>query len=335
MLYYSNAYFRSLEKLQMSTSTDMDLTRTITIYCGIPLFLCGTLGNLFNLILLWPTRRNSCAFIFLCSSIINCCALFFGLFFRILTVGFAVDWSQTNSIWCTIRIAFTEVSFLTSLTCICLASIDRFLISCRDIKYRNISQLSTAKWATFIACFIWICHSIPYLVYADLLPTASSSTKLSCTLTPNKIFSNYRIYFSLPIYLGLLPTLILASTGLLTYRNVMLLKINHQREQMQKQLTNMMLIQIPIILISTLPYIAFSEYRIHTTTSVKSVDQRSIENLITNIVTLMFYITFSCQFFVFFFSSPRFRQQAKLFILCRGKNRVSQDTTIGIVAHNQ
>ncbi|UJR32723.1 hypothetical protein I4U23_020182 [Adineta vaga] len=314
-------------------SSNTDLTRSITLYGGIPLLICGITGNLLNLILLWSTRRNSCAFLFLCSSILNCSALFFGLFTRILSVGFGLDWSQTNVIWCKIRIAFTEVSFLTSLTCICLASIDRCLASCRAVKYRKFSQLSTARWMISISCLIWICHALPYMIYADLIQSSPSSTKQTCSIHPNEAFSNYRIYFSLLFYLGIFPTFILISTGLITYRNINKLAHNHQRELIQKQLTNMMLIQIPIILISTIPYIVFNEYRIATATYVKSSEKIAIENIMANIVTLLFYITFSCQFFVFFFSSPQFRHQAESLVLPRHKNQVSQDLTVGIITH--
>ncbi|CAF3980522.1 unnamed protein product, partial [Rotaria sp. Silwood1] len=118
-----------------STNT---IISSITIYVGIPIFLSGTLGNILNVRLLWRTRYNPCAFIFLVSSLINCIVLFYGLFTRILGIGFHLDWSITNRIWCKTRATLTQSSFLISLTCICLASIDRFFASCRQEKYRKL-----------------------------------------------------------------------------------------------------------------------------------------------------------------------------------------------------
>ncbi|CAF0938320.1 unnamed protein product [Rotaria sordida] len=294
--------------------SDTALIRSITVYGGSPIFIFGTLGNLLNIRFLWRTRRNPCAFIFLVSSFFNCIVLFYGLFTRILSTGFDLDWSNTNRIWCKTRIAFTEASFLISITCICLASIDRFLTSCRQEKYRKLSRLSLTRWAIILTIIFWLGHSIPYLIYAEL--SYNSKTGLiSCLLLINTAHANYLRYVALPVYLGLFPSMILIITGLMTYRNTNRLQILRQRQLLQKQLTSMMLTQIPIILFSTLPYIIFTEYTAVTSTIIKSTDQKAVERLFTNIVTLLFYITFACPFFVFFASSASFRREAKMFLL--------------------
>ncbi|CAF1229850.1 unnamed protein product [Rotaria sordida] len=78
-----------------------------------------------------------------------------------------------------------------------------------------------------------------------------------------------------------------------------------------------MLIQILIILFSTLPYVIFTEYSIFTATMAKSTNQRAIELMITNIVSITCYITFACPFFDFFASLTSFRKEAKILFLCR------------------
>ena len=66
-------------------------------------------------------------------SIFNCIVLFDVLFddllTRILSVGFDLDWSNRNVIWCKTRIALTQTSFLISLRCFCLSSIDQYLVN--------------------------------------------------------------------------------------------------------------------------------------------------------------------------------------------------------------
>ncbi|CAF0999333.1 unnamed protein product [Rotaria sp. Silwood1] len=297
-------------------SSNNALIRSITIYAGFPIFIGGTLGNLLNVRFLWRTRHNPCAFIFLISSCINCIVLFYGLLTRILSIGFNLDWSTKDLIWCKTRLAFTQASTSISLSCICLASIDRFLVSCRQDKYRKLSKLSTARLAVIIIIIFWLCHSIPYLVYAELL-TSLTTGLISCSFVPNKEFTNYRIYVTLPIYTGLFPSLILAIIGIMTYKNTNKLQISRQRQLVQKQLTSMMLMQIPILFFTILPYIAFTEYTLLTTTMIKSQDKKNIENLFANIFPLIFYITFACPFFVFFASSKSFRQEAKMFFSCQ------------------
>ncbi|CAF3338371.1 unnamed protein product [Rotaria sp. Silwood2] len=300
-------------------SSTNGLTSSITIYGGLPIFICGTLGNLLNIRLLWRTRRNPCAFIFLITSFINCIVLFYGLFTRILSVGFYLDWSTTNRIWCKTRTSFSQASFYISFTCSCLASIDRFLASCRQEKYRKLSRLSTAIWAVSLSIIFWLGLSIPYLVYLELLPSSTTGST-SCSLVRNDVFSNYQKYFAFPVYYGLLPSIILTIAGLLTYRNTTKLQIGRQRQVVQKQLTSMMLIQIPIILFSTLSYVIFTEYSTFTATMVKSTDQKAVELVIRNIVSITCYITFACPFFVFLASSKTFREDAKMLFLCQKIN---------------
>ncbi|CAF0948454.1 unnamed protein product [Rotaria sordida] len=134
----------------------------------------------------------------------------------------------------------------------------------------------------------------------------------------NQAFTNYQIYFAFPVCYGLLPSIILIITDLLTYRNTNKLQIIRQRQIFQKQLTSIMLIQILIILFSTLPYVIFfAEYSIFTAKMAKSTNQRAIELMITNIVSITCYITFACPFFDFFASSTSFRKEAKILFLCR------------------
>lgn len=215
-------------------STSLSVVSLIAIIGGIPIFVFGVCGNILNIMIFMKNRSNSCAFIFLVSSSINRFVLFFGLLTRILSVGFSLDWSNLNVIWCKIRVTFTQTSFLISLTCYCLASIDRFLISSRKDK---LSQIKLTKISIIIIILFWIGHSIPYLIYADLIRNSSTGS-ISCSLIPNQVYSIYRTYIVLPIYLGLFPTLILGSTGLLTYHNLKQMNIDTRRKSIQRQLTN-------------------------------------------------------------------------------------------------
>ncbi|CAF0799486.1 unnamed protein product [Adineta ricciae] len=316
----------------MSSTTE--LVRSLTIYAGIPIFTIGTIGNLLNVRCLWRTRRNPCAFIFISLSLINCLVLFYGLFTRILGVGFNLDWATSNVIWCKCRAAFSQAVSFMSLTCVCLASIDRYFASCREEKYRRLSRLSYAICAVLLTCVFWLLHSIPDLIYGTIARNAVTGV-VTCTSSAPKDFINYQIYVSLPMYLGVFPALILIASGLFTYRNTSQLQAERQREVIQKQLTKMMLVQIPIILVSTLPYIVFTEYAIFSATTAKSTAQRATESILSNSITLLFYLSFATSFFVFFVSSNSFRHEAKLFILCRkresdGNTQVQPFSTVAV-----
>ena len=296
----------------------------ITLYVGGTILISGMLGNLLNIRLLLPNRRNPCAYFFLHSSVINCLVLMLGLLTRILSLRFNIDWTRTDRAWCKIRIAFTQSSFLISLTLVCLTSIDRMFITSRKEKYRRLSRLSMSQWSTAITIGFWFLHSIPHLVLTDLVPSISKNqTTFTCVLMSTPQFSFYQTYIALPIYLGLCPTSILLLTGLITYSNSRHILIDRQRHFIQRQLTSMMLTQIPIIILSTLPYAVFIEYLILTAFSIKSPSQYVLEGFLNQIFTLIFYCAFSCQFFVFYLSSKPFRKETKRFLLCTRESKNS------------
>lgn len=297
-------------------SNAAEVIRSVNIYIGIPMFVCGVTGNLLNIRLFWRTRHNPCAFIFLALSAVNCVALLCGLFTRIIGFGFGLDWSSASLIWCKMRSGFSTASFLASTTCVCLASIDRLLASCRQEKYRRWSRLWVAQCSVLVTVIVWMGHSVPDLIYRQLVqnPVTSATT---CLLINPQTFDTYRSYVSIPLYIGVIPTIILTVTGTLTYRNMNVLQRVRQREAIQRQLTRMILIQIPIILVPTMPYVIFTEYQIFSANVPKENFQRMAENIISNVLTLIFYTTFASSFFVFFFSSRSFQNDTRKLLCCQ------------------
>lgn len=281
---------------------------------GSIIFICGTFGNLLNIRLFWKTRRNPCGFIFLFTAFNNCIILFTGLFLRVLNSGLQIDLSKNNRIWCKIRAALMPSTILISLTCMCLASTDRFFASCRQEKYRKYSRLSVTISVIIVISIVAFCNFTPYLIYADLIKNPNTGVT-SCALISNQLYDTYLIYFALPFYYGLAPSLILTITGYLTYRNTNKLQIIRHRQLAQRQLTSMTLILIPIILLTTIPYVLFSEYTLLTATRIKSANRRDVELSVSNIITSLSYIPYACPFFTFVISSRTFRQEAKSLIL--------------------
>lgn len=302
-----------------STSTALS---SVVIYIGFPILVFGTLGNLLNIRLLWKNRRNPCACHFLASSFINCIVLWNGLFMRILSNGFQIDWSSTNSVWCKIHPALDQASFLMSLTCTCAASTDRFLASCRGEKLRKLSRLSIAIPTLILTILFWMSIFVPYGVYSNIVRNPYTGSA-ACLAIGSPTYANFYIYAVFPVSYGVMPSIILTITGLLTFKNTSSLQMGRQRQILQKQLTSMMLIQIPIILSTTLPFVAITEYVIFTAFVPKSANRLFIELLFSNIFSTTCYITFACPFFVFFASSTSFREDAKMLLLCRKTTAVT------------
>ena len=296
----------------------MSLHTTITIpfviSIGLFFFVCGFFGNIFNIITFLKSDINNPSIILLFTS--SCFSLIYlldGLLTRVLAVGFSIDPTRTNLIWCKTRTYIGQTSSLISLTCICFAWCDQFFLSCQRQKYRRLSHLNRTKMAIFCIILFWLVYHIPFYVLAQHV--SSGNQTYVCNVYAQYEFNKYFSYFHQPIIAALIPILFIIITGILIYKNVSLLRINHRRQRAQRNLTSMILIQTIFIVIQTIPYGFFSMYLAVTSYGFKPAYRIEIEAVITNIVSIFYYFSHSFSFFIYYISSSTYRQQAKQLLI--------------------
>jgi hypothetical protein len=101
------------------------IAKQVAIYFGIPCFIAGVIGGLFNIIVfrsLHTFRHSSCAFYLTMMSIFNIAQMSIGLFSRIMTTGFNIDWTQTSVFYCKFKFFGLQLTAIMSSTCLCLAT---------------------------------------------------------------------------------------------------------------------------------------------------------------------------------------------------------------------
>ena len=132
----------------------------------------------------------------------------------------------------------------------------------------------------------------------------------------NAIFAVYA-----PIYLlGLIcaiPVFIMITFGYLTYRNIHSITAL-VTEQVDRQLTEMILIQVLLVVVCILPYGINNAYTLITSGIKKDTNRLAIESFIVTIIGLLSYFYYAGSCYVFLISSSRFRQSTKerLFFFC-------------------
>lgn len=300
------------------SSTSLTLASVqFSLYAGLPIFSFGMIGNLINMCLLLPTQLNSCSFLLCISSLFNLIALSFGLLPRVISLGLGIDASPASMLWCKTRLFMSYIGSLGSLTCICLASIDRFLISCRNVRWRTRSTLRTTKIAIAIATFIIVAHSVPYLLFYTITEskTATGNITTRCTIVDTG-FVLYGNYVVRPILLSILPGTILIATGSLTYRNVTSITAVHLRDTFQRSLTAMLLLQIIVVVVPIIPFAAINIYQTATSSLVKTSDRLAQENLISNVSNITLYISYASNFYIYLICAPFYRRSFLRLILC-------------------
>src|ERR1700722_11578888 len=130
----------------MSSSTISALsfaTQQVSIYLGIPILVAGVLGGLFNIIVflsLRTFRQTSCAFYLTIMSFVNIGSLLTTTLSRIMISGFGIDWTQSSLFYCKLRLFIVQLCALTSLTCMCLATVDQFFATCTNLRWQQWSS---------------------------------------------------------------------------------------------------------------------------------------------------------------------------------------------------
>lgn len=247
----------------MSSSTPIsnfvDASTKVLIYCGIPILIAGVIGGLLNVIIFRSSRyfrQSSCIFYLTIMSIVDIGQLITGLFPQIMTNGFNIDWTKTSVFCCKLKWYCLYVCALISFTCMCFATIDRFLATCPSRRWQKWSHIKVAHFVTIISICIWLIYGIPYLIYVDIVNL--SPTGIVGCIAINQIFYQYHYYSSIGLLGGLLPILINALFGLLLYLNLQHLdehRLPLHRREFNRELSMIVFVQIIYNFISIIPFI--------------------------------------------------------------------------------
>lgn len=309
----------------LSTISTLDwLATTINQWVGLIIFICGILGNLFNLIIF--TRRTllkqSCSLYILATSINNLAMFFTGLLTRILDEGFHISIFGGNSdIYCKIRTYLVYTLFAISSWFLVFVSIDRYYSTNQSAlkrqKYCSTSMALKFICLTIIGCLLVHIHIIIYYQYiSQLNPFGQFS--LTCT-TNNSIYNIFFSFFML-IFYSLLPPTLMTIIGLLTLNNIRksrqhinpstsqrIIRITRDTHQLRKSLS----IQIIILIILTIPHSCYWIYMGLTSNSnaLKTPPTRQYEKFTSHIVRLLLYINYASSFYIQIIISKTFREE--------------------------
>lgn len=300
----------------MSIADLSKISVQFAIYAGYPVFVLGIIGNSLNLRLLYPSRSNPSSFLLLTSSIFNLLVLAQGFLPRILAISNVTDASSTNLFWCKSRLFITYTFVVGSLTCLCFASVDRYLVSSRNARWRNFSTLRMAQISLSIAMIVIMGSNVPLLVDFEIIEirTATSNISTVCAIVSSGL-NVYITYFIRPVLLTILPAIILSLTGWLTYQNATSMTQLQRRSSFQRTLTTMILVQIIAVIIPMIPFATITVYQMITSSTVKTPYRLAIEGFIFNISNIILFISYASNFYVYMISAASYRRDFKRF--CR------------------
>jgi hypothetical protein len=269
----------------------MSLTYVIqqlNIYGGSAFLFLGIVGNGMNIFIFSIVRnyrRTPCTFYFLIGAIHNIIYIIINLSNRILASASNINLSRDSILWCKLQ-AYTIAYFgLTSFTCSCLATIDQFFVTSRNVNLRRFSNIQLAYRLVIITMIIWCLHGIPAAVYFYVSPVTNQCSPY------NPTYATYSGIYIL-IFLCGIPVFIMILFGSLTYRNMHLTRfLTEQRAD--RQLVRMILIQVFLVIISMIPYGCINVYSLITAHMTKSIDRLQKETLALTVFALISYFYYS------------------------------------------
>ena len=312
-----------------------EIAYKLLIVLGILVYVFGLIGNILNIFVFtaWcrPSRKvhahlhnpinhdgtsNSPLYL-----LVSACANFIIIIYPVLTRieydGFRRPKTPGNElVTCKLRFYVLHTGDLISLSCICLATLDRYLISSRQARLRqlSLSRRKTQLLILFLILFIGI-HNIPIAIYYR------ASIYGDCEISSN-IYLYYYL-FVIQIFLhGVLPISFISIFGILTYTQLKHIHHqtgNHRNFSGDKQLSRMLLLLCIAILISSVPYCAQNLYAVITQDFTTKI--ASFVLLFYYIAAILFFTNSTLSFYIFFLSTPNFRKQLKKIFGCKTTNQ--------------
>jgi hypothetical protein len=293
------------------------IAQKLMIIFGISMCIFGLIGNILNICIftIWSfsrkksnrfnydnDRTSNSSLYLLASSIANLVVIIYPLLTRIMFDGYNYLITQNNSIiLCKFRYYILHTFDLISLTCICLATFDRYLISSRKVRLR---ELSPTKNQTIIIIsfliFMIALHSIPLIVFFNVSITGQ------CMIFSIKYSYYYLYVFQISLH-GLIPIIFLSIFGILTFRQLRIITQNNLNSD--RQLARMLLLMSIAIILSSIPNCIEQIYDTIVANNNREYSSRYF--LYHVISSILFYTNPVTSFYIFYFSTPNFRLQLR------------------------
>ena len=313
------------------------ISAQINCYFSLTLFVFGTVGNVLNILVLSQRslRSNSCAWLFLLSSIFNLISILSGLTTRIIA-DWTYDITDTVGWICKVRVFVLVTARTIAVWLIMLATLDRWLLSCLDALYRQMSSLRHAQQESILIIFMSLIFYAPIFYCHDAnlnnAPMKCYSRTIKCRIFVDQIYTCLTTLF---------PLMLMFFFGFLTMRNVRRAKrrlyspllsrsrsstySHEQRARLKpidRHLLIMLLVQISFLALFTLPQALHQIYSTITRDVPKSLLQTTIENSLYKFAMLLTYLASGIPFYVYTLSGGYVFREAFFALIRRMKENL-------------
>ena len=303
------------ETIQRLSAISLEFNRIVPI-CQL---VFGTFGNILNILIFTrqSLRHNPCSMYFLASSVNNLFVLYVATLTRYLSSAWQIDPSNSNVILCKLRMFFVYTSFALIQWFMVLASIDRYLSSSRDVRYRRMSNKSLAQKAIGLTILIVGLAHFHTFIWMSVDYTTKPS---NCNIIGYIYEIAFQTFFL--VLICILPPMLMSLFGILTVMNVRKYRTQvipqpnqtqdiHSRAK-NRQLIRMLLIQVFVTIFCTLPFsIGNLTSMVFKYLVPLSAYGSAVSSFYTNVSRNLIYCNPIVGFYIYTLSSKTFRDEIK------------------------
>ncbi|UJR24014.1 hypothetical protein I4U23_026979 [Adineta vaga] len=257
------------------TTVLLNLSQNLYGWGSLIIFIIGTFGNVLDIILFihLESLNTLASSLFLLASFIGSqCVMLTATLLRIIFGLTGYDPLFSSLFLCKLRWMIGPASGAFSLTCVCLAAVDRYILA--RSQYRTKITLNQARLSIILAAIFWLGFFSMYAVYF-VAPTSGSCRLVDSIMIQLMPFVSFFVYSVIPItVLSILCYLIWHALGQLpgTYLQ--------GGNRLHDQVTRMIMAQIIVVIVTSFPSAVYSIYTISTRTVNKNPWRSAVEGLV-------------------------------------------------------
>ncbi len=292
----------------------------VQLYLVPILYVAGNIGNLLTVGVFFQKswRKNVCVFYFLICFLNNTFCINSTMLQSIFIATFNINVENSNVIYCKILYYISYFSSIYYPIVLILASIDRLLISSRNIDTRLYSSRRLAYFSISINTFVCAVFSLHILIKVNIQQFAPSV--FLCYYDLSISYINFFLYSTL-IISAIIP-LVLIILSVLTFKNVRHIRNGprqHGRQirTMNKkdlQLLRCLYVHNIVYIICSILIVVSIGYSVKLNLGTSTPMEQAVSNFLTNIGAFLHCIPYCVSFVIFISVSKAFRLEFKRFI---------------------
>ena len=287
----------------------------LTKYPGLLLYVICLTGSTMNILtFIQQAYHNRAASLYLLlASACDFVHLSLDPLANILQYAFNYDWTITSLGFCKTKSYFAFAFTITSGTLTVLASISQYLLSSEKSSYWYYARRRIGIRCAKLTFLVWFILSIPIGFCTERYTHQFEHNRLICSNPARHIHCYAVRLIYICVFNGFVPPLIMTIFGYLTHKNVRQLRQRSKNKSIRirrinQQLASMLVLQAIKSTVASIPYSIFNCYWLKSMYEKKSLVLQARENLLHQMVYLLFWSNYT-SFFVYLYSSDIFRDQ--------------------------